>query len=86
MCRTLLAGGQNDNALARRLELADALANERGDAAFGRVLAERSLGQRGCRQAPGSTLVLAAREGSHALSAREGSHLSIIGLIANLQL
>ena len=42
--------------------------------------------QRGCRQAPGSTLVLAAREGSHALSAREGSHLSIIGLIANLQL
>ena len=42
--------------------------------------------QRGCRQAPGSTLVLAAREGSHALSAREGSHLSIIGLIANSQL
>ena len=42
--------------------------------------------QRGCRQAPGSPLVLAAREGSHALSAREGSHLSIIGLIANLQL
>ena len=30
--------------------------------------------QRGCRQAPGSPLVLAAREGSHALSAREGSH------------
>ena len=36
--------GQNDDALARRLELADARADERGDAAFGRVLTERSLG------------------------------------------
>jgi len=67
--------GQNDDALARRLELADARADERGDTAFGRVLTERSLGQRCGRQAPGSTLVLAAREGSQLLSAREGSHL-----------
>ena len=52
----------------KRLELADARADEGGNIAFGRVLAERALGQRCGRQAPGSTLVLAAREGSHPLS------------------
>ena len=36
--------GQNDDALARRLELADARADEGGNIAFFRVLAERSLG------------------------------------------
>ena len=60
--------GQNYDALARRLELADARADEGGNIAFGRVLTERALGQRCGRQAPGSTLVLAAREGSHPLS------------------
>jgi len=69
-----------------RLELADARADEGGNITFRRVLAERALRQRCGRQAPGSPLVLAAREGSHFLSAREGSHLSILGLIANLQL
>ena len=63
-------GGQNYDALARRLELADARADEGGNIAFGRVLTERSLGQRCRRQAPGSPLVLAAREGSHPLSKR----------------
>ena len=67
--------GQNYDALARRLELADARADEGGNIAFFRVLTERALGQRCGRQAPGSTLVLAAREGSHPLSySREGSH------------
>ena len=40
--------------------------------------------QRGCRQAPGSTLVLSAREGSHAVSALcEGSHLLPLSLWRN---
>jgi len=65
-----LLGGQNYDAVARRLELADARADEGGNIALRRVLAERSLGQRCGRQALGSALVLAAREGSHPLSKR----------------